>query len=320
MEDRVKCLLRVYIADAHMPFALVFWDSWFGLLSPFLVGILPVHLLEFFPVWSEERSCLCVRREQLFCNWHTVLWKWNKSEERPFLWPLTSFARHILCILSSTVFPSALNSSAGTSSGPVTLRLAIWWMECTTSDRSGGGSCPQCSCSIPFHPHHGTSLHNTLSTCLRLVQLQSDFRQSLTGYIVDVAETFESLIWLWKSCLEFPFAFAASSSMYMPSSCCCLSTLSFLSTSAFSSWYQSLSLPFASLFSLVAVIVSSDIHCFLLWLCRSNCVLGHFQQTILLPFHRFSGVTTSCAASNAVNLLISIAVLCCFLFLELVAN
>ena len=43
-------------------------------------------------------------------------------------------------------------------------------------------------------PHHGTSLHNTLFTCLRFVQLQSNFRQLLTGYIVGVAETFESLI------------------------------------------------------------------------------------------------------------------------------
>ena len=39
-------------------------------------------------------------------------------------------------------------------------------------------------------PHHSTSLHNTLSTCLRFVQLQSNFRQLLTGYLADVAETF----------------------------------------------------------------------------------------------------------------------------------
>jgi len=35
-------------------------------------------------------------------------------------------------------------------------------------------------------PHYGTSLHNTLSTCLRFVQLQSNFHQLLTGYIVQV--------------------------------------------------------------------------------------------------------------------------------------
>jgi len=34
--------------------------------------------------------------------------------------------------------------------------------------------------------YHGTSLHNTISTCLRLVQLQAKFHKSLTGYIADV--------------------------------------------------------------------------------------------------------------------------------------
>ena len=53
-------------------------------------------------------------------------------------------------ILSSTVSPPALNSSAGTSSGPVALRLAVWWMARATSERSGGGSCSQYSYSIPF--------------------------------------------------------------------------------------------------------------------------------------------------------------------------
>ena len=43
-------------------------------------------------------------------------------------------------------------------------------------------------------PHHSTNLHSTLSTCLRFVQLQSNFRQLLTGYLADVGETFESLI------------------------------------------------------------------------------------------------------------------------------
>jgi len=42
--------------------------------------------------------------------------------------------------------------------------------------------------------YHGTSFHNTFTTCLRFVQLQSDFRESLTECIADVAGTFESLI------------------------------------------------------------------------------------------------------------------------------
>ena len=53
---------------------------------------------------------------------------------------------HILCILSSTVSPPALNSFAGTSSAPVALRLAVWRMARATSERSGGG------CSYQFFP------------------------------------------------------------------------------------------------------------------------------------------------------------------------
>ena len=63
--------------------------------------------------------------------------------------PVYQIATHILCILSSTVSP-ALNSSAGTSSGPVTLRLAVWRLARATCIRSGGGSCSQYSCSIPL--------------------------------------------------------------------------------------------------------------------------------------------------------------------------
>ena len=84
-----------------------------------------------------------------------------------------------------------------------------------------------------------------------------NFRQSLIhcrrGWNVWVID-----LTFWKSCLEFPFEFAVSTSTHMPCSCCCSSTLSFLCTSAFSSWYQFLSLPFASLFSLIAAKVSSD--------------------------------------------------------------
>ena len=86
--------------------------------------------------------------------------------------------------------------------------------------------------------YHGTSLHNTLSTCLRFVQLQSNYHQVMTGYIFWVTD-----LTIWKSCLEFPFELAASNSMHLPSSCCFLSTLSFLCTSAFSSWHRFLSLP-----------------------------------------------------------------------------
>jgi len=100
-----------------------------------------------------------------------------------------------------------------------------------------------------FPTHHGTSIHNTPSISL---QRQSDFRQSLTGYIADVAETFESMIWLFgRGAWNFPMHLL----LLVPrtfSSWCCLSNLSFFCTSAFSCWYSFLSLPFASLFSLIA--------------------------------------------------------------------
>jgi len=63
--------------------------------------------------------------------------------------PVSQIATHILYILSCTVSP-ALTSSAGTLSGPVARRLAIWWMAWTTSERSGGGSCSQYYCLIPL--------------------------------------------------------------------------------------------------------------------------------------------------------------------------
>ena len=126
------------------------------------------------------------------------LGKWDERGERHTSGhsPVSQIATHILCILSSTVSPPALNSSAWTSSGPVALQLAVWRMARATSERSGGGSCSQYSCSFLSLPHHSTSLHNTLSTCLRFVQLQSNFCQLLTQYLVDVGETFESLTWL----------------------------------------------------------------------------------------------------------------------------
>jgi len=59
------------VAGARVPCESVFWDSWFDLLSPFLVEIPPVRLKflfrsspRCFPVWSEEGSCLPVRQEQ----------------------------------------------------------------------------------------------------------------------------------------------------------------------------------------------------------------------------------------------------------------
>jgi len=94
----------------------------------------------------------------------------------------------------------------------------------------------------------------------------------------------------WKRCLEFSFEFTASNSMHMPSSCCSLSTLSFLCTSAFSSSYRFLPLPFASLFSMIVAKVSSDINFFFFCdLTHPIVSLATSSRTVLVPFQRSSG-------------------------------
>ena len=125
--------------------ASVFWDSWFGLLPPFLVGIPSVRLqflfrssLGSFPVWSEEGSCLHVRQfahclRSPFLGSGMNVENVHSSDHSP----VSQIATHILCILSSIVSPLASHSSAGTSSGPVALRLAVWRMARATSDGVG---------------------------------------------------------------------------------------------------------------------------------------------------------------------------------------
>jgi len=95
--------------------------------------------------------------------------------------PVSQIATHILCILSSAVCPPALNSSAGLCE--------------LLSDGSHEQPLNEVveavapNILVQFHslPHRATSLHNTLSTCLRFVQLESNFCQLLTGYIACVA-------------------------------------------------------------------------------------------------------------------------------------
>ena len=141
-------------------------------------------------------------------------------------------------------------------------------------------------------------------------------RRTLTGYIADVAGTFESFIWLsgraaWNLSLLLPI-------LRMPPSCCCLSTLSFLCTSAFSSWYRFLSLPFASLFSLIAAKVSARYPIlFLLRLDGYNRFSRHFQQDCLGTFPEiFWGYFILCSLQYRKH----VGHLCCkpycFLFLE----
>ena len=116
-----------------------------------------------------------------------------------------------------------------------------------------------------------------------------------------------------KSCLEFPFQFAASTSMHVPCSCCCLTTLSFLCTSAFSSSYRFLYLPFALFFSVIAAKASSDVRFFLLRLDGSNRFSGHLQQDCPGTFPEiFCGYLILCSLQcrNTVGHL------CCFFLLE----
>ena len=61
--------------------------------------------------------------------------------------------------------------------------------------------------------HRGTSLCNTLSTCLRFVQLHSNFRHSLIGHIADVAGTFKSLF-LLCSLLPIPHTCLPAAAVY----------------------------------------------------------------------------------------------------------
>ena len=86
---------------------------------------------------------------------------------------------------------------------------------------------------------------------------------------------------IWKSCFKFPFEFAASNSIHMPSSCCCLSTLSSLYLCL--QFLMSV-LIFAFCFSLFPDCCGSLIRypfLFLLRLDGSNRSSGHLQQDCL---------------------------------------
>ena len=180
----------------------------------------------------------------------TFLGKWDECGERPFLWPLTSFPdRHTYSVHSvqyCPVAPPTLNSSAWTSSGPVV--LSDGWHEQRLNEVVEALA-PNILVQFISLLYNGTSLHNTLSSCQQYVQLQSNFHKSLTGYIADVAGTFESLIWqsaraVWifflSSLLPFPCTCLLAAAVYplwaffvpLPSvldivSCLCLLLLSF---------------------------------------------------------------------------------------------
>ena len=135
-------------------------------------------------------------------------------------------------------------------------------------------------------PHHSTSLHSTLSTCLLFVQLQSNFRQLLTLH------TWVKLSSQWFDYLEqLPgnsLWVAASNSTHMPSSWCCLSTLSFQ--------FLLSVLIFTFCFSLLpdcCINVVRYPFLFLLRLKDPIISLATSIRTVLVPFQRSSGVTSS---------------------------
>ena len=75
------------LAGARVPCASVFWNSWFGLLFPFLVEIQPVCLQFLFRSLLGSCSVICTQFKIVF------LGKWDERGERPILWPVASFFR-----------------------------------------------------------------------------------------------------------------------------------------------------------------------------------------------------------------------------------
>jgi len=145
MGDQVECLLEVH--KAHIEWLLVFACLAHQYTLRFVIRSL-VPLSCRYPVYSSAISVsvfsrilsrMIRRRIVLACEIIAIVPKFAHCLRSHFLAsgmnvenvhssghsPVSQIATHILCILSSTVSPSALNSSAGTSSGPVALRFAV---------------------------------------------------------------------------------------------------------------------------------------------------------------------------------------------------
>jgi len=131
------------------------------------------------------------------------------------------------------------------------------------------------------------------------------------GYIADVAETCESFTWPSESA-----AWNLLLSSLLPVTRTCLPAAVVYPLWAFSVPQPSVLdigsylLPFPSLFSLIATKVSSDIHFFFCDLTHPVISLATSSRTVLVHFQRSSGVTSSCAASTAVNVLVTSAANC----------
>ena len=152
--------------------------------------------------------------------------------------PVSQIATHILCIMSSTLLSSCFKPFCWDLIRTCGFATCCLTYDTTraTSERSGRGSCSQHSCSIPlpYSSWYKCSQYPFHLCDIRVASVKfspvADWIHCRRGWNFRVID-----LTIWKSCLEFTFEFAASNSTHMPSSCCCLSTLSILCTSAFSS-------------------------------------------------------------------------------------
>jgi len=140
--------------------------------------------------------------------------------------PVSQIATHILCILSSTVSPPALNSSAKTSSKsrkatgfeskPVALRLAVWLTDGMRNLWTKWwrlllpifllNSFPFFIMvqvlTIPFPPLCDLCSFSQIFASCGLMRC----RRGWNFWVIDLT--------IWNSYLEFPFEFAASNSTH----------------------------------------------------------------------------------------------------------
>ena len=246
----------------------------------------------FLPIEKLLYGTACKRQEQLFCNLHTI-------EDRPFLWPLTSFPDHhtysvpsVQYCLCSCVeqFCWDLIRTCGFATCCLTAGTSNLWTK-------------WCRLLLPIF------LFNSFPFFIMYKFSQYPFHLSAIcaalvkfSPIADIAGTFESLIWLSKRA-----AWNFLSSLLLSIPCICLpaaavyplSELSLYLSLQFVLWV--LIFAFCFPFSLIAAKVSLDIHFFFLQPDTSNRFLATSSRTVLVPFHRSSGVTSSCATSNAIN-------------------
>ena len=162
-----------------------------------------------------------------------LLGKWDERAERLFLWPLVSFPdSHTYSVHSVQYCLSCfeqfcwdlLKTCDLLSDGWYEQPLKWWRLLLPIFLFSSFPSFIMVQvCTITFH----LSAICTASVKFSPVADCIHYRRGWNFLLIDLT--------IWKSCRKFPFGLAASNSIHMPSSCCCLSILSFLCTLAFNS-------------------------------------------------------------------------------------